>query len=180
MRWCFLASFLATVTVLGGEGQELIGKPAPELNLDHWQNSRPLQLKDLRGKVVLIRWWTAPDCPYCASTAPALNAFYRRYRQEGLEVIGAYHHKAHEPLSPAQVEAHAQKFGFKFPVGIDTDWKTLDAWWLHGGDRRWTSVTFLLDRRGLIRFVHPGGQFVEGDTEHVALKTAIETALKEK
>ncbi len=186
MHWLFGLIGLAVAGAMAGEGQELIGKAAPELNLDHWRNSHPLKLKELRGKVVLVRWWTAPDCPYCAATAPALNRFHRDFVDDGLVVIGAYHHKSDDPLVPEEVAAWAQKFGFEFPIGIDTDWKTLEAWWLKGGTdrtgegRRFTSVSFLLDRRGVIRFVHPGGQYVAGEPDYAALKTAIERLLREK
>src|SRR5689334_15268027 len=73
---------------------KLIGKAPPEWQVTNWMNSSALQLKDLRGKVVLVRWWTAPDCPYCRATAPALNEFYAQYHAKGLEVIGFYHHKS--------------------------------------------------------------------------------------
>src|SRR5438874_4280133 len=110
--------------------EPLIGTTAPEWEVTHWLNSRPLELKDLRGKVVLVRWWTAPDCPYCKATAPALNEFYNKYHQRGLEVIGFYHHKGDEALNPATVERISKGFGFKFPVAIDPDWQTLHRWWL--------------------------------------------------
>ena len=51
-------------------GAELIGHPAPGWAFDHWIRSRPLSLESLRGKVVLMRWWTE-GCHYCASTLPA-------------------------------------------------------------------------------------------------------------
>ena len=70
-------------------------------------------------------------------------------------VVGFYHHKAATPLDPAQVKGAAEEFGFRFPVAVDAEWKTLKRWWLATGDRRWTSVSFLLDRRGVVRFVHP-------------------------
>ena len=49
----------------------LISQPAPGWKLDHWFNSDPLALQDLRGKVVLVRWFMAPSCPFCSATAPA-------------------------------------------------------------------------------------------------------------
>jgi len=53
------------------------------------------------------------------------------------------------------------------------------AWWLDGHDRSWTSVTFLLDREGAIRNIHPGGQYLEGDEAHARLEAAIERLLAE-
>jgi thiol-disulfide isomerase/thioredoxin len=130
--------------------------------------------------VVLVRWWTAPGCPYCAATAPALNEFHARYKDKGLEVVGLYHHKSDAPLDPAQVKGSAEEFGFRFPVAVDPGWKTLKRWWLGGGDRKWTSVSFLLDRRGVVRFVHPGGRYAKGDRDYDALKAKVEELLQEE
>jgi peroxiredoxin len=157
----------------------LLGKHPAEWKLEDWLNSKPLKLEDLRGKVVLVRWWTAPDCPYCAATAPALNEFSKVYGDRGLQVIGIYHHKSSEPLKQADVRLYAAKFDFRFPVAIDPDWRTLKQWWLEAGGANWTSVSFLLDREGRIRHIHPGGQYVKGDPEYDAMKRKIEELLAE-
>jgi thiol-disulfide isomerase/thioredoxin len=160
--------------------QKLIGKKPSEWEVSDWINSQPFTLKKLAGKVILIRWWTAPDCPYCAATAPALNEFEEKYRDKELVIIGLYHHKARAPLDPAEVKRHAEELGFKFPVAIDRDWKTLRRWWLKDRDRAWTSVSFLLDRQGVIRHIHPGGKYVRGDKAYRTLKAKIEELLKEE
>src|SRR5689334_17941417 len=82
------------------EGGELLGRPAPPWQAGRWFNSPPLALADLRGKVVLVRWFMSPRCPLCSATAPALNQLWREYRDRGLVVIGMYHHKDPEPLDP--------------------------------------------------------------------------------
>ena len=101
------------------EGMELIGRAAPPWRVEHWINSASLELAALRGRVVLVRFWTAPDCPFCSASAPALNDFHARYARRGLTVVGFYHHKALSPLDPAAVERHVRLFGFRFPVAID-------------------------------------------------------------
>jgi len=169
----WLAGAESTAADAREEGSELIGRPAPAWSAKHWMNSAPLQLAALRGRVVLVRFWTAPDCPFCGATAPALNDFHARYANRGLTVIGFYHHKARGPLDPAAVERFARAFGFRFPVAIDSDWQTLRAWWLDGR-RRFTSASFLIDRRGSIRHVHPGGQYVRGDAAYSKLQAMIE------
>jgi len=156
-----------------GKGDELIGRPAPPWRAEYWINSAPLELAALHGRVVLVRFWTAPDCPFCSDTAPALNDFHARYAERGLTVIGLYHHKARGPLDPSAVERYARLFGFKFPVAIDLRWQTLHAWWLDDR-RKFTSASFLIDRRGIIRHVHPGGQYVRGDAAHAELQAMIE------
>jgi len=160
-------------------GRELLGTRLPEWTLSDWQGSPPLTLAGLRGKVVLVRWWTAPGCPYCVASAEALNGFVAKYRDRGLVVIGAYHHKAESPLTPEHVAAQAKRLGFAFPTAIDRDWHTLRKWWLDRTERGWTSVTFLLGRDGTIRHLHGGGAYYAGEPGYVALEKAIETALRE-
>jgi peroxiredoxin len=160
-------------------GTDLLGTTPPEWDSEHWLNSPPLQLSSLRGKVVLVRWWTA-GCPYCSASAPALREFDRAYRDRGLVVVGMYHHKESGPLDYAVVDRTAAKYGFTFPVAIDPDWRTLDRWWAPKTKQRgWTSVTFVLDRHGVIRHVHPGGQYVQGEPAYDAMKSAIEKLVGE-
>lgn len=158
-------------------GETLLGTPAPEWEAEYWLHSPPLTLEDLRGRVVLVRFWTAPGCPYCSATAPSLNTLHERYGDRGLTVVGLYHHKSRTPLDPADVARHAERLGFEFPVAIDPDWRTLRRWWLDRADSGWTSVSFLLDRDGVIRWVHPGGKYVEGDPDFAALEAEIRRLL---
>jgi peroxiredoxin len=158
----------------------LLGQSAPEWKLTNWINSPPLHLGDLRGKVVLVRWWTAPDCPYCKATAPALNEFHSVYAGRGLCVIGAYHEKGSKKASLAQVKRFTRQYGFTFPVAVDPEWQTLKKWWLDTGEKDWTSVTFLLDRKGVVRYIHPGGEYVRGDNDYATIRKNIEKLLDEK
>jgi thiol-disulfide isomerase/thioredoxin len=178
LRVCFVLA-MAGGTIFADSDKSLLGRRAPDWDGAIWLNSAPVQLPQLAGKVVLIRWWTAPGCPYCRATAPALNEFHAAYRDRGLEVIGFYHHKSTAPLDQKDVMEHARRFGFNFPIAVDPDWQTLKRWWLHN-DERWTSVSFLLDRRGVVRHIHPGGQYVKGDAEYQLLRSKIEELLAEK
>jgi peroxiredoxin len=95
-------------------------------------------------------------------------------------VVGFYHHKSEEPLELGNVKKAAEKLGFRFPVAIHPNWQTLKRWWLNDEKRKWTSVSFLLDRKGVIRHVHPGGQYVAGDKAYEEMKAKIEELVKEK
>jgi thiol-disulfide isomerase/thioredoxin len=163
-------------------GEELIGTAAPEFTGLAWPGGHPLTVAGLRGRVVLIRFWT-DGCPYCAHTAPALNDLHRRYGRDGLTVIGIYHPKPPGPRSEAAVTAAVRRLGFQFPVAIDANWDTLRRWWLDRSDRAWTSVSFLLDRHGRIRFIHPGGEYYPGEgapgRDYESLRAAIERLLAE-
>ncbi len=157
----------------------LIGVRPEDWRARDWINSQPLTLNALRGKVVLVRWWTAPGCPFCEASAPALNEFWERYRRRGLTVVGLYHHKSSAPLTTAHVAEQARKLGFQFPIATDPQWTTLRRWWLDKTDNAWTSVTMLLDRYGRIRHVHPGGAFFKGEPGYDALEKQIELLLAE-
>ena len=152
-----LALFAAT-----REGQELIGTPAPAFNLDHWVNSSRLELSDLKGKVLLVRWWT-DTCELCAATAPALRKLQDEYGTKGFQVIGIFHPKPAGDWNLERVKRAAAHYQFTFPVADDGDWKTLRRWWLNGTDREYTSVSFIVDKHGVIRYVHPGGEYHESN-----------------
>lgn len=156
---------------------KLYGTTPPAWQVDRWINSAPRSLESLRGKVVLVRWWTA-GCPFCSASAPALRTFHKDYGPKGLVVIGMYHHKDDGPFDPAVYEATANKYGFTFPLAFDPEWKTLHSW-MGAVETGFTSVTFLLDKRGVIRHVHPGGEYVAGDAGHTALDRAITELLAE-
>jgi thiol-disulfide isomerase/thioredoxin len=133
----------------------------------------------MKGKVVLVRWWTA-GCPFCVATAPSLKNFYQQYHKQGLEVVGFYHHKSDTNLDIKEVKRYSDKFGFAFPVAIDYQWKTLKHWWLDRSDQDWTSVSFLIDKKGIIKHIHPGGKYVKGDKDYTLMQQKIEELLAEK
>jgi peroxiredoxin len=139
-------------------GQEKVGTAAPQLGLSEWVNSAPLDVKDLRGKVVLIRWWT-DTCELCAATAPALRQLQREFAGDGLVVIGVFHPKPAGDWNLQRVQRAVAKYQFTFPVALDGDWSALHRWWLDGAKREYTSVSFILDKNGIIRYVHPGGEY---------------------
>jgi peroxiredoxin len=160
----------------------LVGTTPPEWKVERWMNSPPLELAKLRGSVVLVRWWTA-GCPFCSTSAPALRTLDETYASRGLRVIGMYHHKEPTPFDPAIYEETAKKFGFTFPVAFDPEWQTFESW-LRDRDGNavstgWTSITFVLDKRGVIRHVHPGGSYVVGEPAYDQLRAVIERLIAE-
>ena len=144
------------------EGAELIGRPAPALSGLTWLNSEPLSIEGLRGKVVLIRFWLV-GCPYCKNSAPALAELYEKYGGDGLVVIGIHHPKSERTRDDALVLKAAKGLGFEFPVAQDRDWKVINAYWLGGARRSYTSSSILIDKKGIIRFVHDGGEFYSSE-----------------
>src|SRR6185369_17681584 len=144
-------------------GAELIGRPAPAWTFTRWVRGPARSLRDLRGKVVLVRWWTE-DCRFCRSTLPVLERLQREHGSD-LVVVGVFHAKP-EPreVSDRRILAVAHQLGFSGPIAFDRDWRTLNRYWLSGNpDRSWTSVSFLIDREGVIRWVHGGGEYHPSD-----------------
>jgi thiol-disulfide isomerase/thioredoxin len=139
-------------------GVDLLDTAAPEWSFTRWIGT-PLSLAGLRGKVVLVRWWTE-GCHFCASTLPELDALRRQHADDGLVVIGVFHPKPPREVSDRHILAVAKRLGFGGPIAVDRDWTTLDRYWLAGHpERSWTSVSFLIDRDGVIRWVHGGGEY---------------------
>ena len=166
------------------EGRSLLGTRAPEWHDIAWIQGGPLSLDSLKGKVILLRFWMG-DCPYCIRSAPALLSLERRFGNRGLVVVGLHHPKSEKARDLGWVADKAEELGFDFPVGQDDRWATIRAYGVGTLFRRFTSVSFLIDRKGIIRFVHDGGEFHSGggpgheecNRAYEALQAAIETAL---
>jgi peroxiredoxin len=174
-----LVSVLTCSAVSNSQHKHLIGTKAEEWTVSDWINSDPLQLSDLRGKVVLVRWWTGPDCPFCAASAMALNEWQAKYQKEGLIVVGFYHHKSGTPLKTEFVKDLVKQLEFKFPIAIDRNWATLEQWWLSKVPKaNFTSISFLIDDKGRVQHIHSGGEYVKGDQDYSELKSEIENALR--
>jgi len=82
-------------------------------------------------------------------------------------LFGVFHPKAvcDDPIDRARVQRAIQARHFEFPIAIDWTWSTgtLKEWWLTGPKRPATSVTFVLEKSGVIRFVHPGMEYHDED-----------------
>ena len=165
-----------------------VGEAPPEWKTDQesWQNTeKPLTLESLRGKVVLIRWFTEKTCPYCKISAPALNGWHEQLAEDGLVVIGLYHHKRGGKPHPQLVARTARGYGFQFPYAVDPGWATLNEWWMDEasklprkeGEPLWTSVSVLIGRDGKVAYIHPGGSYKKGDTDYIELDEAIRREL---
>ena len=176
---------LVLLAAMSAQGSSLVGTASPDWPARQWVQGGPLQLHDLRGKVVLVRFFMDSACPLCRATAPALNALHEEFSPRGLVVIGMYTPKPRpRATSVDEVRRHVQAYGFRFPVAVDDDWAALRRLWLDrvpGAD--FTSSSLLIDRDGIVRHVHPGGAFAPDAADaaarrdYDALRAAIERAL---
>src|ERR1051325_11550829 len=100
---------------------------APELAPGDWINSEPLKLKELRGRVVLIEFWTF-GCYNCRNTLPFIKAWDDRYRAQGLTVIGVHSPEFDEERNVENLRREVASLGIKYPVVSDNDYQTWDAY----------------------------------------------------
>lgn len=135
-----------------------------------WFNTpgnKPLSLAQLRGRVVLIDFWTY-SCINCIRTLPYLEAWYKRYHTEGLTIVGIESPEFSFEKSASNVKNAIQTLGIKYPVVQDNNLATWHAW----GNQYWPS-DYLIDAKGNVRYA----TFGEGD--YTQTEQAIRTLLKE-
>lgn len=127
------------------------GKALPEFQkIQQWLNSDPLTIADLKGKVVLIQFWTFA-CINCQRTLPHITQWHRQYAAQGLRVIGIHTPEFAFERDPNNIKRALQKHKITYPVPIDNDYKTWKAY----SNEYWPHL-FLADRQGLIRYDHVG------------------------
>jgi len=124
---------------------------APSLHADGaWINSPPLTLSQLRGKVVLIDFWTY-SCINCLRTLPHLKAWYAAYHPKGLVIIGVHTPEFAFEHVTSNVRAAVKRLGITYPVMQDNDYKTWDNY-----DNAYWPAEYLIDRNGHVRHTHFG------------------------
>jgi thiol-disulfide isomerase/thioredoxin len=126
-------------------------KLAPELTkITGFINSKPITLADLRGKVVLVDFWTY-SCINCIRTIPYLNAWYEKYADKGLVIVGVHTPEFEFEKDYNNVQAAVEKFDIRYPVAQDNEKGTWNAY-----DNRYWPRKYLIDADGYIRYDHIG------------------------
>ena len=136
-----------------------VGPPPPPMSLAKgWINSEPLSTADLRGKVVVYDIWTY-SCVNCVRTLPYLEAWYDRYAQDGLVIIGVHSPEFEFEKIHANVADAAERLGVDYPVALDDD---MDIWNAFGN--QYWPAKYIADRQGRVRYVHFGeGSYEENE-----------------
>jgi thiol-disulfide isomerase/thioredoxin len=144
---------------------------APEFtNTEDWFNTpsrKPLTLASLRGRVVLVDFWTY-TCINCIRTLPYLKAWDAAYRRQGLTIVGVETPEFQFEHEAGNVENAIEQFGIRYPVVQDYNMGTWDAY----GNEYWPA-DYLIDAHGQVRYT----AFGEGDYDRT--ETAIRSLLAE-
>ena len=149
---------------------------APDFyGIAHWLNTphdRPLTIGQLRGKVVLVDFWTY-SCINCLRTLPHLEAWYRRYHAAGLEIVGVHTPEFAFEHDLGNVTSATHRLGVRYPVALDNDYATWNAY----GNEFWPAE-YLVDQSGRVRGAHFGeGDYGKTETEFRSLLAADGRAL---
>ncbi|HET8554353.1 MAG TPA: cytochrome c biogenesis protein DipZ [Rhodanobacteraceae bacterium] len=123
-----------------------------------WLNSEPLTPASLRGKVVLVDFWTY-SCINCLRSLPYVKAWYQKYKDHGLVVIGVHAPEFAFEKDPSNVAAAVKRLGVKYPVALDDDY----AIW-QGFNNQYWPADYFIDAQGRIRHHYFGeGGYTEGE-----------------
>ena len=134
---------------------------APEFTgIDQWLNSDPLTLQQLRGKVVLVDFWTY-TCINCIHVLPYVKTWNQKYKDQGLAVVGVHTPEYPFERSTDNVKSAIKRFGITFPVAQDNNYATWRAY-----DNQYWPAFYLVDKKGHIAYTH----FGEGDYEQTEAK----------
>jgi cytochrome c biogenesis protein CcdA/thiol-disulfide isomerase/thioredoxin len=134
----------------------VLGRAPDFTSNQRWFNTpggRELSLGGLRGKVVLVDFWTY-TCINCIRTLPYVEAWYDRYRSRGLVVVGVHTPEFTFEKDAANVRDAIHQNGLRYPVAQDNDYGTWNAW-----SNQYWPAKYLIDAQGRVRYTH----FGEGD-----------------
>ncbi len=124
---------------------------APDVHdVSAWINSSPLSLPKLRGKVVLVDFWTY-SCINCLRTLPYLKAWDARYRSKGLVILGVHTPEFAFEHDLGNVRAAVKRLGVRYPVALDNNYGTWKAY-----SNNYWPADYLVDQAGRVRDVHFG------------------------
>jgi thiol-disulfide isomerase/thioredoxin len=125
--------------------------PAAELvGLQNWVNSNPQTIAGLKGKVVIVNFWTF-GCINCQNTIPHVKEYYEKFHDKGLEIIAVHTPEFGSERDANNVKKAVEREGIVYPVAQDNDSKTWGAY----HNRFWPAF-FFIDKKGMVRHTHFG------------------------
>lgn len=174
----FLA-FAVTMTVpVTSRGQYLKSRktaPAPEFRgVTRWINSDPLTMSELRGKVVLVHFWTN-GCYNCVNNYDHYKAWQERYAGKDVVIVGIHSPETPGERNVEEIKRQAEKHGLKFAIAVDNDGSNWKAW----NNRLWPTV-YVVDRRGVVRYGWEGELSYKGADGEERVSKMVDAALLER
>lgn len=171
------AAVVLAVLALAAAGSDPARGAEPAPGFTHaeardWINSPPLELARLRGRVVLVDFWTF-ECWNCYRSFPWLRGLERRFAGEPFTVVGVHSPEFSHERDRARVAEKVEEFGLEHPVMIDNDF----SYWKAMRNRYWPTF-YVIDKRGRLRG-HFIGEIHAGDANARAIESLVERLLAE-
>ena len=129
---------------------EASGQAPNFTGISNWLNSSPLNISDLRGKVVMVNFWTY-GCYNCVNTLPHVTKLHAKYKDKGLVIVGVHTPEFPFERSTSNVQAALKRHGIEYPVAQDND----SATWKAYRNRYWPAQ-YIVDQSGKIVYFHAG------------------------
>jgi thiol-disulfide isomerase/thioredoxin len=144
------------LAMLVGMAHAGVGMQAPDIQNDTWLNGSPTIFAELKGKVVMVEFWTF-GCYNCRNVEPHVKEWHERYKDRGFVVIGVHSPEFSYEKDVAKVKKYLRDHEISYAVPIDNEFST----WNRYGNRYWPAM-YLIDKKGVIRFVQIGeGRYQE-------------------
>ncbi|GLQ97786.1 redoxin domain-containing protein [Dyella mobilis] len=157
-----LILFWSNVWTTAGAQEPATGAPAPDFaGATRWFNSPPLSIGNLRGKVVLVEFWTR-ECINCIDVQPHIKALNDQYASHGLVVVGVHTPEYDEERDPALLQKAIGEYRITWPVVMDNSYRIWNAY----GNRYWPAI-YLIDRQGRVVYYHVGEGNYDGIEQRV-------------
>lgn len=146
------AALLLALALLGAGGKQATapGFGSAQSNAGRWLNSQPLSMQALRGKVVLVEFWTF-GCWNCRHVEPYIRQWHQRYNDKGLVVVGVHTPEFAYERKPDKLRNYVKENDIRYPVVIDNDseiWRAFHNW-------AWPTI-YLIGKKGEIRYSRIG------------------------
>jgi len=150
IRVAFILILLNTLLALPALSHALVGERAPEILSPFWINSEPLSLTSLKGKVVMVEFWTFGSYN-CRNVEPQIKKWHHSFSGKGLVIIGVHSPEFSFEKDIEAVERYVKENAVLHPIAIDNTFTI----WKNFKNRYWPTL-YLIDKSGIIRYIRIG------------------------
>ena len=169
-RLILLLFISITIAILSGSLSTAteLKAPAPDINAERWLNSKPINWDTLKGKVVLVEFWTF-GCSNCRAVEPYVKSWYQKYQPEGLEIVAVHSPEFNHERDIDNVREYVRDHAITYPVAIDNDFNI----WRRFSNHYWPAM-YIVDKQGVIRY-----RFI-GEGRYNKIESILQKLLEEQ
>ena len=168
-RLTFLFFFVAVIiaAATGFSPASEMNFKAPDVSSQRWLNTDPLNWEKLKGKVVMVEFWTF-ECYNCKNVEPYVKSWYKKFQSQGFEIVAVHTPEFDRERDINNVRAYIKDHAITYPVAIDNDFTI----WRRFSNRYWPAM-YLVDKQGNVRY-----RFI-GEGNYSRIEKTIQALLNE-